>query len=410
MTHDSTYREEHLYDLWQRYARPGIGFRCRAGERIVVVSPGKRNDSAGPDYQDAVLLIDGHVTVGDVEMHMRESDWFAHGHHRDPSYDRVILHLLAEDNPRRRLPFPTITARELIDLNARDEAASEESPLQLSAELLADLSWSRLLRRVTEIIRTEAQVPAGSRLRRAFLRMLFDCLGYSRNRVSMQEVAAMLLASETILATASFDETLARIFAASGVSRERFMAIGRGFMSEWRLHAIVERDDLPMQLLSWRHDTRPANAPERRLWAASKLTFDLYHNHLLRRLLEGLIAGTPNDRLLVHLMPRFGSEVFVGPGRAREILVNALLPVALAAGITTKNAQLIRSVCKAYRLAPSLGSNRIIRQVERRYLSGAQLHGAFWQQGAIELYQRYLGPDRSGLSMIAEEHRDYVLC
>jgi hypothetical protein len=407
MNRNPTYREEHLYQLWQRHAIPGVGFRCRAGERVVVVSSGRRNDSAGPDYLDAVLLIDGHVTVGDVEMHLSESDWFAHGHHCDRAYDRVILHLLGSKNRQHRLSLPTVHAGDLIGLESRREAASEES-LQLSAELLADLSWSRLLRRVTEIIRTETELPAGPRLRRALLRRLFDCLGYSRNRLSMQSVAEMLLASEPVLAAASFDETAARVFAASGVSHEGVIAIGRGFMSDERLASIVERGDLPMQLLSWRHDTRPANAPERRLWAASKMVFDLYHSHLLRRLLEGLLARLPAEKLSLQLMPRFGSETFVGPERAREIVVNALLPVALAAGIMTKNTRVIESACRAYRLAPSLGSNRIIRGIERRYLAGSPLHGAFWQQGAIELYRRYLDSDRSGLSMIAERIPEYV--
>jgi hypothetical protein len=41
--------------------------------------------------------------------------------------------------------------------------------------------------------------------------------------------------------------------------------------------------------------------------------------------------------------------------------------------------------------------------VERRYLAGRRLRGAFWQQGAIEFYQRYLSPDRRSLSMVAEQ-------
>src|SRR5207302_10260344 len=132
-----------------------------------------------------------------------------------------------------------------------------------------------------------------------------------RNRASMKAVAGMLLASEATLASASFDETAARVFAASGASREQFVMIGRGFMSERRLAAVVERDDLPTQTLSWRYDTRPANSPVLRLLSASKLTFVLYHNNLLRRLLEGLIAGICLVNLLLHFYTNFCSENFV---------------------------------------------------------------------------------------------------
>jgi hypothetical protein len=51
---------------------------------------------------------------------------------------------------------------------------------------------------------------------------------------------------------------------------------------------------------------------------------------------------------------------------------------------------------------PTFVTNRLIRSVEERYLRRERLVGAFWQQGAIEFYQRYVQPDRSGLSFVAD--------
>jgi hypothetical protein len=154
--------------------------------------------------------------------------------------------------------------------------------------------------------------------------------------------------------------------------------------------------------LYWRNDTRPANAPERRLWGAAKLTFDCYHTRLPGRLLEALMAGRGQGEMVRLLTPRFGRETFIGTERAAEIIVNAVIPVAVAAGIVLPHPRLLQAACWMYRLSPSRGSNRIVRQIEGRYLAGRELRGAFWQQGAIEFHQRYLSTDRRALSMVAE--------
>lgn len=371
---------------------------------MTVISHGRRNNLAGPDYLDAVLLVDGRLEVGAVEMHLRESDWFAHGHQNDPAYDSVRLHVLGCRQGPLRLALPAVYADDLIAIPSSSissstiPAAGITSHTPIGPDILAELAWRRLLRRVTVIIRAEPELAAGDRIRRAFIRGLFDCLGYTANREPMRMVAEGLLRSEPISAT--FDDIATAIFALACLPPGKVIAAGGTFTDTARLHAIAG-NGAPDEHPGWRYATRPANAPERRLWAGAVLLHEIYHNDLFARLRTTLMTEGFGQAATL-LVVRAGHESYAGIGRCREIVMNAFMPVLLASGILAGRREHIELACRSYREAPSLESNSIIRAVERRYPSGTTLVGGFWQQGAIEFHQRYLATDKTGLSFIAE--------
>lgn len=63
------------------------------GNAVEVIDPGLPNGNAGPDFFNAKVKIGGTLWVGNVEIHDKASDWYAHGHDRDSHYDNVILHI-----------------------------------------------------------------------------------------------------------------------------------------------------------------------------------------------------------------------------------------------------------------------------------------------------------------------------
>lgn len=59
---------------------------------------GYHNHDAGPDFKDARIQVDDTLWAGHVEIHVKASEWFQHGHHHDPAYGNVILHVVLQDD------------------------------------------------------------------------------------------------------------------------------------------------------------------------------------------------------------------------------------------------------------------------------------------------------------------------
>ncbi|MEM8847324.1 MAG: DUF2851 family protein, partial [Bacteroidota bacterium] len=67
-------------------------------EELHIVDYGLPNSGEGPDFLNARISINGQLWAGNVEMHLKSSDWYAHHHETDSNYDNVILHVVWEDD------------------------------------------------------------------------------------------------------------------------------------------------------------------------------------------------------------------------------------------------------------------------------------------------------------------------
>lgn len=84
--------EDFLHYIWRYRLLTKLSLHCTNGEVLQILDPGLQNIHAGPDFSTARLIIGGQEWVGNVEIHVKSSDWHLHHHQRDKAYDTVILH------------------------------------------------------------------------------------------------------------------------------------------------------------------------------------------------------------------------------------------------------------------------------------------------------------------------------
>lgn len=112
-------KEEILHIVWKCNMLSQFNCYSTDGEKVVIISPGKHNESdSGPDFSSAKVRIGDLVWVGNVEIHVKTSDWYSHFHHFDPSYDNVILHVVYEDDQNHfegTKRYPIIELKKCVD-------------------------------------------------------------------------------------------------------------------------------------------------------------------------------------------------------------------------------------------------------------------------------------------------------
>ncbi|MCM1440823.1 MAG: DUF2851 family protein [Roseburia sp.] len=86
--------------VWQHRLWTERNLHTGGGERVEILDPGLINRDSGPDFFNAKVRIGDRVWVGNVELHVRASDWHRHGHDADKAYHSVILHVVAVDDDR----------------------------------------------------------------------------------------------------------------------------------------------------------------------------------------------------------------------------------------------------------------------------------------------------------------------
>lgn len=89
--------EKLLHYTWKHRIYPLHTLVTTDGRTVEVIDPGLYNSrDAGPDFFNAKVKVDGTVWVGNVEMHLKASDWFRHGHDKDRAFDNVVLHVVCD--------------------------------------------------------------------------------------------------------------------------------------------------------------------------------------------------------------------------------------------------------------------------------------------------------------------------
>lgn len=106
--------------LREYLSNPGFVHKNQAGESFQILSIGRLNVHEGPDFIDIAILKEGMIYVGDAEYDIKCSYWKEHGHHKDPNFENVILHIISERDIEEFEQFDTLLVKtdELINLDS----------------------------------------------------------------------------------------------------------------------------------------------------------------------------------------------------------------------------------------------------------------------------------------------------
>ena len=135
-------KEDFLHHLWQFKKFDIANLKTTKGESIQILNSGQYLQLAGPDFFNAQLIIGNQKWAGNVEIHLKSSDWYVHNHEKDSNYDSVILHVVWEhDVPvfwKDNSEIPTLELKgyvALSDLHKYQSIVSQKSWIYCENEI-----------------------------------------------------------------------------------------------------------------------------------------------------------------------------------------------------------------------------------------------------------------------------------
>lgn len=136
--------------VWGHRLWPAGKLVTTDGRRVAVIDPGQLNNNSGPDFFNAKIKIEGETWVGNVEIHMRASDWHRHGHDGDPAYDNVVLHVVDRSDTLIERPdgshIPQLEMPCIPDLNRHYAGLINTAPTEIACRETISQSDSVFLR------------------------------------------------------------------------------------------------------------------------------------------------------------------------------------------------------------------------------------------------------------------------
>jgi hypothetical protein len=252
---------------------------------------------------------------------------------------------------------------------------------------------------------------------------IMEGLGYSKNRESFLRLAEHMslktIANFGMPFTSSSIEPLlfgaAKLLPKSKSIKEKET---RQYVRELRKRWKELRPQYHGEILNaadWQFfPTRPANFPTIRLAAASFLIKEFLANDFFRSIIQTLkadISVAEKERTLIQLFSIETNDFWrhhynfdavtlknvtaLGASRIHEIIINAVLPVAMLYARIFKDKTVREGALEVYQSLPASDNNSITRLMERQLLKGRfPLKKVSRQQAVIQLYKFYCAERR----------------
>jgi len=354
-------KEEFLHFLWKYNLFDTDKLIDNEGNKIQVISPGEYNRDSGPDFFNARLRIGGLEWAGNVEIHIRASDFDNHRHNSDPAFDNIILHVVAENDrivfnsqgeevPTASLIFDPAVLEKYVSLVnnpfiiACQTGISELDPLHIR-HWLGSLVIERLQEKSEHIMTIFSKT--GNDWEETFYRLLSRYFGFRVNTEPFEMLASALPFRIIRKHSDNIFQLEALLFGTAGLLDEGLFR--EAVEDEYYLSLIKEYKILsskytlhPVHGWLWKFSRlRPANFPTVRisqLAAMLSTTGGLFSRTIeardiktLKSLFEVTASGYWDDHFVFGRKSRSYAKA-AGSQAADILLVNAVIPILFIYG------------------------------------------------------------------------------
>ncbi len=350
--------EKFLSYLWKFRLFQG-NMTLTNGDSVAILKPGSQNTDSGPDFFNALIKIDDTTWAGNVEIHVKSSDWYLHKHQSDPAYDNIILHVVYE-NDRNVLrqnskKIPTLELKNSYDTNIYNKYKSYiASERWIACENDIDkidyftlLSWlhrlavERLEKKSDDITRNLKSVR--NNFQEVFYQKLSRYFGFKANNDAFELLAKTMPLK--ILATHSqnLHQIEALLYGQAGLLLEKYKdEYPKALLNEYRF--LSEKYSLqPLEKKIWRFmRMRPANFPTIRISQFAHLIFrssSLLHRIISEenlKILTGLFKVKASDYWNNHYQFDVKTEnkhsKSLGKNSIELLLINTVIPFVFIYG------------------------------------------------------------------------------
>lgn len=386
---------------------------------VNIISAGTWNSSGGPDFLNARIKLEDKIIAGDIEIHLRASDWFRHNHEPNPAYFNVILHVALVDDltsEQRELLPPLVILKKIkfsddVLPNVKPGICSRSFIGRSREEMLEFLEAAGMERFYEKSLKLTSEALTEG-IERATLRSAFEALGYKNNRDNFIELFNRFFEYSENIRIQHYEVILwgeSGLLPDPAVSppAKPLLEFETACWNQWWLIRIKSRPDI-----KWRRGaSRPFNSPERRIAATVQFVrmfgekplqhvveianrMPTYHD-FNQRLLEMLQLDDPLwNHWTNFYSPLKSSSAVLGEARALEMAVNVLLPALAAYGKINKIDGLAEFAAKAWRQLPPLQKNIVTRTAAAKWFGDHPYRKLIYtnaasSQGAMLLYRKF---------------------
>ncbi len=404
-------KEDFLHYLWKLKKFDLSNLISSDGQKITIINFGTYNTDSGPDFFNAKVQIDDTIWAGNIEMHVRSSDWIKHNHQLDKAYNNVILHVVYEDDlsisTQYDIKIPTLELKNRIFKNdLKNYKLLRFNKDWVSCQKLFSNSseFSRI--RAIEKALTDRLLTKSSRLQNiltnkdndwndAFFVYLARYFGMKVNTDAFEMLAGSLPYKTILKEKDELIKVEALLFGQSGLLDEAFEDDYPQRLKKEYEHLKKKYSFSPIPVSIWKFSKlRPANFPTIRIAQLAKLLFEstTIFSSIINsediNIIKRLFKVKVSDYWLNHYL--FDEESTyrhksLGKSAIDVLMINTVVPTVFLYGLLENNEEYKqKAVDYLSEIAPE--SNSIINKWSDL---GFSVSSAYDTQALLELKQNY---------------------